>query len=94
MSRTAQTSRVVQLMLDMLEASEQQQVLQQLNREHGQRIDVARMYSDQEVADRYGVHVRTAREWIASGRLKGCKVDRRWYSRADWLDEFEKQNAG
>ncbi|WP_337101996.1 helix-turn-helix domain-containing protein [Paenibacillus sp. YIM B09110] len=92
LSRIAQTVRVVQLMLDMLDASEQQLALQ-LNTEHGQRMDVARLYSDKDVAERYGVHVRTARDWISSGRIRGFRMDRRWYSRADWLDEYEGQMA-
>lgn len=90
MSRTAQTTRAVQLLLDMLEATDRQLVMQQLNKEHGFQIDVARMYSDQEVAERYGVHVRTARSWIASGKLLGCQIEKRWYSRADWLDHFDQ----
>ncbi len=93
MSQVTQTARIVQLMLDMLATEQQQLVLQQLNKEHGLRSDVARMYSDREVAERYDIHVRTAREWIASGRLRGCQIDRRWYSRADWLDEFERLAA-
>lgn len=89
MSHVAQTARAIQLILDMLESADRQLVLQQLNNEHGLKMDVARMYSDREVAERYGVHVRTVRSWITSGQLKGCQIDRYWYSRADWLNEFE-----
>lgn len=89
MTKVAQTARVVQLMLDMLDTSDRQLVLQQLNKEHGLRSDVARMYSDKDLADRYGVNVRTARDWIVSGKLRGCQICGRWYSRADWIDEFE-----
>lgn len=93
MSKTMQLTRVIQLMMDMLDAAEQLLVLQQLNKDHGLKVDVARLYSDREVAERYSVHVRTARDWIASGRLKGCQISGRWYSRADWLDEFESQSS-
>lgn len=81
------------MMLDMLPAPEQHLVLQQLNKQHGFSIDVARIYSDKDIAERYGVHVRTAREWIISGRLKGCQIDRYWYSRADWLDQFDQNHV-
>lgn len=90
MSMVTQTARAVQLILDMLDASDQQLVLQQLNKEHALSIDVARVYSDSELADRYGVDVRTARKWIVSGQVRGFKNGTRWYSRADWIDEYER----
>ncbi|MGG1638065.1 helix-turn-helix domain-containing protein [Paenibacillus sp. NRS-1760] len=83
MLQSSQMIRVIRLMLDMLDAPDQQFLLQQLNQEHGLQFDVASLYSDRDVAERYDVHVRTAREWITSGRINGFQMDRRWYSRED-----------
>jgi excisionase family DNA binding protein len=93
MAQVEQTSRVIQMLLDMLQSADRQLVLQQLNKEHGLRVDVARLYSDKEMAERYDVHVRTVRMWIANGRLTGCQIAGRWYSRADWMDEFEQKST-
>lgn len=80
----------IRSILSMLPPDDQHEALRQLTREHGMiQTDVPRMYSDQDVAERYGVHVRTARQWIVSGRLRGAQIAGRWYSRADWLNEFE-----
>lgn len=76
-------------MLDMLDEADRKLALQHLIKDHRLQMDVVRLYSDRDVAERYGVHVRTAREWITSKRIKGFQLDRRWYSRADWLGEFE-----
>lgn len=86
----SQTTRIMQLMLDMLNASDRELVMQQLNRDYGIQDDVARIYSDKELSERYNVDVRTARKWIVNGKIKGFKNDGRWYTRADWIDEFER----
>lgn len=93
MTQATQTARIVNLLMDMLDADDRQLVLQQIGKEQGFKVDIARLYSDRDVAERYGVHVRTAREWISSGKVKGCQIDRKWYSRADWLEEFERKSA-
>ena len=80
--------------LHLIPEDQRQEAVRQLNREIGlQQLDVPRMYRDHEIAERYGVHVRTVRSWITSGRLRGCQIDRYWYSRADWLDEFERKEV-
>lgn len=95
MSKISQTSRIVQLVLDMLETDEQELVLQKLNNELGIRNDIARIYSDKDLAERYGVDVRTARKWISNGKIKGFQNENgRWYTRSDWIDEYEKSCTG
>ena len=88
-----QASRAIEHVLDMLDTDDRFMVLQEIRKSHGLNTDVARMYSDKEVAERYGVYVRTARDWIIKKKLKGCQIGSKWYSRADWLDEFDKQQA-
>lgn len=83
------TTRIIQTLLDSLDSADQQLVLKRIIDERGPQNDVARMYSDTEVAERYGVHVRTVRIWMADGYLKGCQIASRWYSRADWLNDFD-----
>jgi uncharacterized protein (DUF1697 family) len=78
--------------LQLVPDDQRQEAVRQISKELGlQQLDVPRMYTDHEVAARYQVHVRTVRNWITSGRLRGCRIDRYWYSRADWLDEFERK---
>ena len=80
--------------LQLVPDDQRQEAVRQISKELGlQQLDVPRMYTDHEVAARYQVHVRTVRNWITSGRLRGCQIDRKWYSRADWLDEFERKEV-
>lgn len=48
-----------------------------------------RIMTDQAVADRFDVTVRTVQDWLLSGELRGFKEARKWYSRTDWVREFE-----
>jgi hypothetical protein len=49
--------------------------------------------SDRDVAERFGVNLRTVQEWLVSGQLNGFKEARKWYTRTDWLREFENAKA-
>lgn len=93
MSMVSQAARAAQMVLDMLTPDDQKLVLQQLNKEQGTRMDVSRIYSDKELAERYGVDVRTARKWISEGRISGFQNAGRWYTRADWIEEFENSQV-
>jgi len=89
-----QAINAIRSILQLVPEDRRQETVRQINRELGlQQLDVPRMYRDHEIAERYGVHVRTVRSWITSGRLRGCQIDRKWYSRADWLDEFERKEV-
>lgn len=87
---TTQTARIMQLILDMLDVTDRQLIIQQINKDYGVQDTVPRVFSDKELADRYDVNVRTARKWIVSGKIKGFQNDGRWYTRADWIDEYER----
>lgn len=90
MSYLNQVVDAIRSILLLIPEEQRQEAVRQLNRELGlQQLDVPRMYRDHDIAERYSVHVRTVREWIVSGRLRGVKIDRYWYSRADWLGEVE-----
>lgn len=52
------------------------------------------LLQDHDVAERYGVHIVRVREWLSRGELKGFKEARRWYTRSDWVKEFEERKAG
>lgn len=41
-----------------------------------------------EVAELFGVHIETVREWLRSGRLPGVHVGRRWFVRRDDVDRM------
>lgn len=87
-----QAINAIRSVLLLIPEDQRQDAIRQLSRELGvQQLDVPRMYTDHEVAARYQVHVRTVRNWITSGRLRGIQIDRYWYVRADWLDEFERK---
>lgn len=89
-----QAINAIRSVLLLIPEDQRQDAIRQLSRELGVgQLDVPRMYRDHEIAERYGVHVRTVRSWITSGRLRGCQIDRYWYSRADWLDEFERKES-
>ncbi|WP_438349903.1 helix-turn-helix domain-containing protein [Paenibacillus sp. FA6] len=49
--------------------------------------------TDEEVAKRFGVTVRTVQDWLLSGELNGFKEARKWYSRTDWVREFENSKS-
>lgn len=85
-----QTKRIVQLTIDLLNKSDQQLLIQQIIEDYGVQEMVPKVFSDKELAERYDVDVRTARKWIVNGKIKGFKNDGRWYTRADWIDEFER----
>ncbi len=85
-----QTTRLMQVILDTLDAYDRQAVIQQVNKEYGIQDNIPRVYSDKELAERYNVNVRTARKWITNGKIKGFQNDGRWYTRADWIDEYER----
>jgi len=87
-----QAINAIRSILLLIPEDRRQDAVRQISREVGVgQLDVPRMYTDHEVAERYQVHVRTVRGWITSGRLRGCRIDRYWYVRADWLDEFERK---
>lgn len=43
----------------------------------------------QEIADKKGVSVGTAKRWCVSGKLPAKKEDGRWYARSDAVDKLE-----
>lgn len=89
-----QAINAIRSILQLIPDDQKQEAVRQISKELGlQQLDVPRMYRDHDIAERYGVCVVTVRKWIASGRLRGCQIDRKWYSRADWLDEFERKEA-
>ncbi|MEK4513635.1 helix-turn-helix domain-containing protein [Paenibacillus sp. FSL K6-2524] len=90
---TAQSTRVLQTVLDMLDTPDRQFVIQQLNKDYGFQDTVPRVYSDKELAERYEVNIRTARKWIVNGKIKGFQNDGRWYTRADWIDDYEREQV-
>lgn len=95
MSQTINAIHSIRFMLDMLDTKDRLFVLKQLNAETGSESqnEAPRIYSDKQVAERYGVHFRTARKWIATGKLKGYQLNGKWYSRADWLDTFDLEQS-
>lgn len=52
-----------------------------------------RILSDIDVAERFGVYIRTVQDWLISGQLRGFKEARKWFTRTDWLREFENVRA-
>ncbi|WP_044480480.1 MerR family transcriptional regulator [Paenibacillus antibioticophila] len=91
----SQTTKVMRSILEMLDVPEQKLAIQQISKEYAVEDSVPRAYSDAELAQRYDVNVRTARKWLAAGKIKGFQNDDgRWYTRADWVDEYELTKAG
>lgn len=89
-----QAINAIRSILLLIPEDQRQDAIRQISREVGAvQLDVPRMYRDHDIAERYGVCVQTVRKWITSGRLRGCQIDRKWYSRADWLDEFERKEV-
>lgn len=52
-----------------------------------------RIMTDKDVAERYGVMVQTVQYWLLDGELQGFKKAKKWYTRSDWLRDFENRNA-
>ncbi len=86
-----QTTRIMRTVLDMLDTPDRQLVIHQISKDYGFQEVVPRAYSDKELAERYEVNVRTARKWLIIGKIRGFQNDDgRWYTRADWIDEYER----
>jgi excisionase family DNA binding protein len=50
---------------------------------------IARWFSEEEIAERYGVSIFTVKRWRKSGRLKAKRLGRGFKVREDWLLEWE-----
>lgn len=55
------------------------------------RIADLELYSVEELSERLGVQQRTIRAYLATGRLKGRKLARKWYVSARALEEYFSQ---
>lgn len=49
-----------------------------------------KFYDCKQIADIYGVSIRTVWEWIKSGKLKAVRVGKLYRIRKEDLEEFEK----
>jgi|GEM_PF-2663306 hypothetical protein len=52
-----------------------------------------KLLTDHDVAEKFGVNIRTVQDWMLAGELKGFKEARKWYTRTDWVREFENAKA-
>lgn len=81
---------IINQIIGMQSVEDQRQVVLELFQRYAlPESETYEIMTDHEVAERYNVHVNTVREWLASEQLKGFKEAKKWYSRTDWLREFE-----
>lgn len=52
-----------------------------------------RLYKCKEIADMYGVSVRTVWEWIKSGKLKAYRIGRLYRIYKEDLEQFKKSGS-
>lgn len=87
-------STIINQIITMQPADNQRKILSDLFSRFGwPEKEEYRIMTDQEVADRFNVTVRTAQDWLLSGELRGFKEARKWYSRTDWVREFENNKS-
>jgi excisionase family DNA binding protein len=55
--------------------------------------ELPRWYTEEQVAEHYGVSVFTVRRWRRRGELKAKKLGAKWKIREDWLITFEEQTC-
>ena len=85
---------IINQIITMQPANDQRKILSDLFSRFGwPDREEYRILTDQEVADRFSTTVRTVQDWLLSGELKGFKEARKWYSRTDWVREFENAKA-
>lgn len=86
---------IINQIISMQSVEEQRYVLDDLFERYGlrERINEPELLTDHVVAEKYGVHIITVQDWLKSGQLKGFKEARKWYTRTDWLREFEDVKA-
>lgn len=94
MAPASMATTIINQIITMQSAEDQRVILSDLFSRFGwPDREEYRVLSDQDVAERYGVYIRTVQDWLISGELKGFKEARKWYTRSDWLREFENTKA-
>lgn len=85
---------IINQIISMQTADDQRAILNDLFARFGwPEREEYKVLNAQEVADRYGVYVRTVHDWLISGELQGFRESRKWYTRSDWVREFENKKA-
>lgn len=85
---------IINQIITMQSADNQRKILSDLFSRFGwPDKEEYKIMTDQEVADRFGVTIRTVQDWLLSGELNGFKEARKWYSRSDWVREFENAKS-
>jgi len=85
-------------LLGLLNAADANMVLDQLNERYGRRQfhshDLPKVYTVQELAKRWRMHVNTVRAMAANDkRLGAYQEGRKWLVRQDSLDAYERMKT-
>lgn len=93
MSAVNQATAIINQIIAMQSPDDQRSVLLDLTKRYDLDAHQPTVVTDQEVSKKYGVHVNTVHTWLKNGDLRGFKEARKWYTRTDWLREFEDSKA-
>lgn len=94
MTPVTMATALINQIITMQVAEDQQAILSDLFARFGwPDREEYKLLTDQDVAEMFGVNVRTVQDWMLAGELKGFKEARKWYTRTDWLREFENAKA-
>jgi excisionase family DNA binding protein len=52
---------------------------------------IGKIFTPKEVAEKLTVSIKTVKDWLRSGKLKGVKVGRLWRVRESDLENFLKE---
>jgi excisionase family DNA binding protein len=55
---------------------------------------IGKIFTPEEVAERLTVSIKTVKDWLRSGKLKGVKAGRLWRVRESDLESFLKEGEG
>lgn len=94
MSELKMASAIINQIITMQEPDDQRSILSDLFKRYGwPERESYQVLTDIEVAERFGVTIRTVQDWLLFGELQGFKERRKWFTRTDWLREFENSRA-
>lgn len=94
MSDLKMASAIINQIITMQNPEGQRALLSDLFTRYGwPEREEYKVLTDIAVAERFGVTIRTVQDWLLSGELKGFKEKRKWFTRSDWLREFENAKA-
>ncbi|WP_337101999.1 hypothetical protein [Paenibacillus sp. YIM B09110] len=94
MTPASMATTIINHILSLQSAEDQRVILSDLYARFGwPNREEYTILTDRAVAEKFGVYVRTVQDWMLSGQLKGFKEARKWYTRSDWLREFEDAKA-